>query len=215
MLNEKELGHILLATIVLVFVVAFKEILAEGVNYTTLGTLAIFLSFIILVNVLTKKLTAHHYGSTLEVSIWNWQRFGFARQRKFKNPLPMGIIAPIIMTILTYGNFFLFAILESKIEGTSARATKSHGRFRFTELTDSHQALIIASGVVANLALAILAYLIDLGQLATFSIYYATYSMIPFGNLDGTKIFFGGRNLWFALAIITAIFLSFALLIPR
>ena len=127
----------------------------------------------------------------------------------------MGIIAPIITTLITQGNFFLFTTLESKIEGTSARGAKAHGRFRFTEMTDTNQSIIIASGVVANLALAILAYLIDLGQLATLSIYYATFSMIPFGSLDGTKIFFGERNLWFALAIVTAIFLSFALLIPR
>jgi hypothetical protein len=215
MINEKELLHILLATITLVFVVAFKDILASGVNYITLGILFLFIALIILVNVLAKKATAHYYAATLEIKTWNWQRFGFARQRKLKKPLPMGIIAPILTTLITQGNFLFLATLESKIEGTSARATKAQGRFRFTEMTDTNQSLIIASGVVANLALAILAYLIDLGQLATLSIYYATYAMIPFGNLDGTKIFFGERNLWFTLAIITAIFLSFALLIPR
>ena len=215
MINEKELLHILLATITLVFVVSFKDILASGANYTTLGILSIFIALIILTNVLAKKATAHYHAATLEIKTWNWQRFGFARQRKFKKPLPMGIIAPIITTLITQGNFFLFTTLESKIEGTSARGAKAHGRFRFTEMTDTNQSIIIASGVVGSLALAVLAYLIDLGQLATLSIYYATFSMIPFGSLDGTKIFFGERNLWFALAIVTAIFLSFALLIPR
>lgn len=215
MFNGKELLHILIATIILVFVISFKSILASEKNYILLGILFIFIAFIILINTLAKKATAHYFKATLETSIWNWERFGFARQKKFKKPLPMGILLPAIVTVLTKGNFLLFTVLESKIEGTSARVAKSQGRFRFTEMTDAHQALIIASGVIANLLLAIFAYLIDLGSLATLSIYYASYSIIPFGNLDGAKIFFGERNLWFILTIITLVFLSFAIFIPQ
>ena len=215
MLNEKELGYVLISIIVLVFAVVFKDILSSNLNYLNLILLTMFIALIILVNLLAKKLTAHYYQAELQTRTWHWQRFGFAREKRFKKPVPIGIIGPIVVTLLSQGNFLLMSVLESNIEGTSARAAKSHGRFRFTEMTDVHIGLIIASGVVANLVLAIIAYFLDLGQLATLSIYYAAYSVIPFGNLDGTKIFFGNKNLWATLTLITAIFLSYALFIPR
>ncbi len=215
MLNERELLHIILVTIVLVFAITFKQIINLGVDYIYLATIFVFIMFIILINLLAKKYVAYKYEANLETQIWNWQRFGFKRHHYFKNPIPVGIIAPTIITVLTLGNFLFLASLESKIEGTSARASKSHGRFRFTEMTDSHISFISGAGVIANLILAIIAYLINLGQLAELSIYYAFYSIIPFGNLDGMKILMGNKNYWFALVIITLLFLSYALFLPK
>jgi hypothetical protein len=215
MMNERELGHVLIATIILVFVISFKEILAFGVNYTNLGIIFMFVLLVLLVNILSKKAMAYQYEATLETKIWQGKRFGFKRERELKNLVPVGIFAPVLITLVTLGNFFLFTVLESSVEGTSARASKRHGRFRFTEMTDSNISMIMSMGVIANLILAVIAYLINLGTLAEISIYYAFYSLIPFGNLDGTKIFFGTRNFWFALMIIALIFVSFALFIPR
>ena len=215
MLNERELLHIILVTVVLVFAVTFKEFIISGVDYLYLGTIFVFILFIILINLLAKKYVAYKYEANLETQIWNWQRFGFKRHRYFKNPIPAGIIIPAIITVLTMGKFLFLASLESKIEGTSARASKSHGRFRFTEMTDSHIGFISGAGIIANLILAVIAYLIDLGQLAELSIYYAVYSLIPFGNLDGMKILMGNKNYWFALVILTLIFLSYVLFLPK
>ena len=214
MFTEKELGHLLLAVIILTFIVSFKKILGNQIDYLFFLISFIFLALITLINVIAKKAAANYFESNLEIKIWEWQRFGFRREQQFKKPIPMGIIAPFIISFLTLGSFFLFTPLESNVEGTTARASKRHGKYRFTELTDMHMGIIISSGVIANLILAIIAYLINLGELAKWNIYFAAFSLIPFGNLDGMKIFMGKKEIWFTLAIITMIFLSYALFLP-
>lgn len=214
MLKNEEILHILFAILILVFVVNFSNVINDMFSQYFLLTSILFISLIVLVNLVAKKLTASHYEANLETKIWSWQRFGVRRRQKLKSSAPAGIILPFLISILSFGNFLFFAVLESEVEGTSARASKRHGRYRFTEMTDNHISVILSMGVIFNLILAVIAYLINLSELGKWSIYYATYSLIPFGNLDGTKIFFGNRVLWFALTIITLIFLSYALFLP-
>jgi hypothetical protein len=78
-------------------------------------------------------------------------------------------------------------------------------------MTDWHNALIGAAGIVAVLILSIISYLIPWSDsLWRLSAYYAFWNMIPLSNLDGTQIFFGSRVLWSTLAIVVAIFTVYA-----
>lgn len=213
MISKKEIGHIILAIMVLTFVTSLYTVIKTG-NYSFILQSALFLFIILLVNIFTKKSAAEYYESTLETKIWHMQRYGFKREDYFKFPLPTGIILPFLASILSSGKVFWFAVMESDIQGTSARASKKHGIYRFTEMTEFHISLIIASGVVANLILAVISYLINVPLLGKLSIYYAAFSLIPFGNLDGMKILMGNKVLWFTLSIITLIFLAYALFLP-
>ena len=214
MLKTREIFHIIFAILVLAFVVNLPKTINNSFTLDFLGISIIFLALIILSNTVSKKLASSYYESTLETRIWSWQRYGVRRDQKLNKPVPMGIILPFLASIVSYGGFFLFTVLESEISGTSARASKKHGMYRFTEMTDIHMGIIISAGAIANLILAVIAYLINLPELGKWSIYYAAYSLIPFGNLDGAKIFFGSKVLWFALTIVTLIFLSYALFLP-
>lgn len=214
MLKNEEIIHIIFAILILVFVVNFPKIVNGLFSQFFLLTSILFISLIILVNIIAKKLTASYYEANLETKIWSWQRFGVRRRQKLNKPIPAGIIFPFLVSIVSYGNLLLFAVLESDVEGTSARASKRHGLYRYTEMTDTHISIILSMGVILNLILAIVAYLINLGELGKWSVYYAAYSLVPFGNLDGTKIFFGNRVLWFALTIISLIALSYVLILP-
>ncbi len=83
-------------------------------------------------------------------------------------------------------------------------------------MTEFHIALIAASGIIINLILAIMGYIFAswnpiLETFSKLSIYYAFWSIIPIGKLDGTKIFFGSRILWFSLLILTTLFLGISL----
>ena len=100
--------------------------------------------------------------------------------------------------------------MEFEIHPSTARASKRHGIYRFTEMTDWHMGLIAAAGLVANLFAAMIGYIIGAPEFTKLSIYYACFCLIPFGNLDGTKIFFGSIIIWFTLLIICAVFLSYA-----
>ncbi len=214
MIKREESYHIIFAIIVLTFAVLYNPVIIGNFEYGLLFLSLIFISIIVLGNVLTKKICAYYFESEISVKNWMWERYGFKRHEYFKTPIPLGIILSFVAAILSKGTFIWMAILESDAQGTSARASKRHGIYRFTELTESNLSFILASGVVFNLLLSIIAYLANLPQLGRWSIFYATYSLIPFGALDGTKIFFGSRVLWFALVVITLIFLSYALFLP-
>ncbi|MEM3074323.1 MAG: hypothetical protein QW727_00040 [Candidatus Pacearchaeota archaeon] len=214
MLNKNEILSIIVVVIVLVFVVNLKMSINGKINYGFIFISSMFILLIILTNIITKKFAAEYFESKLDVKIWDLKRYGFRREKYFKKPLPAGIIVPFLTSIISAGNFLWFACFESNIESTSARASKRHEIYKFTEMTDLHMSLIISSGVIANLILAIIAYLINIPELAKWNIYFAAYSLIPLGNLDGTKIFFGKIQIWFALVIITGIFLLYALFLP-
>ncbi|MEM3112895.1 MAG: hypothetical protein QXI33_00530 [Candidatus Pacearchaeota archaeon] len=214
MIKKEESYHILFAIIVLTFAVVYGQALNQTLTYITLFLSLIFISIILVGNILTKKISAYYFESELYVKIWMWERYGFKRHEYLNTPIPLGILLSAIIALITKGFFIFMAVLESDAEGTSARASKRHGIYRFTELTENNLGMILASGVVFNLLLAVFAYLADLSLLGRWSIFYAAYSLLPFGSLDGTKIFFGNRVVWFTLAVITSIFLSYVLFLP-
>lgn len=210
MFTPKELIYILLAIITGTFIVYFNEI-SKGAEASIILVLFMLLiiALTIIVNIIAKKLTAYYYEAKIENKIWLLERYGFKRQQHFKNPIPAGILIPALISIISFGSFIFLTFLEFDIHSTTARAAKRHGIYRYTEMTDIHMCLIAASGVVANLILAILGYIAGFGELSRISIYYAFFSMIPFGNLDGTKILFGNKNIYIGLGAIVLVFLLY------
>ncbi|MBI2629407.1 hypothetical protein HYW74_04965 [Candidatus Pacearchaeota archaeon] len=210
MFTQKELGHLLVVLIILGFSVSLGSIISNGLDYSVILINFLLILIILLVSILAKKAAAYYYEAKIEHSIWMWERFGFKREERFPKPLPLGIIAPVIFSISSYGKAFWLAALEFDVYSTSARVSKRHGEHRYTEMTEIHIGLIAAAGVVATLIASVIGYLAGFPEFSKLSIYYAFYSMIPFGNLDGTKIFFGSRLTWYTLGIICLIFLGYA-----
>jgi len=209
MFTQKEIGHILLALIVLGFSISLAGIIKNGIDYLAILTGFLLILIVMLVNILAKKATAYYYEAKIEHNIWMWERFGFKREERFSKPMPAGIIVPVIFSITSYGKAFWLAALEFDVYTTSARASKRHGEHRYTEMTEIHIGLIAAAGIIANLIAGIIGYLVGFPEFSKLNIYYAIYSMIPFGSLDGSKIFFGSRLVWYTLGIICLIFLSY------
>lgn len=198
-----ELLIILLASLILGFTIAFP---------TTSAVISsvIYFLIIIIINILAKKIISYHFESNVKIKFWSWYQFWFSQKAHFKKPVPM-LWLPLLLTIFTKGYFYWLGILGFDIEPKTERVSKRHGLYRFTQMTEWHIGIIAATGVIANLILALVAYLTGYEQLAKLSIYFATWSIIPFSDLDGTKILFGSRILWFIITTITAIFLLFAL----
>src|SRR3989344_5656708 len=215
MIKLKEGGHIFLAIIVLLFTFNYLQFISRTPDYASIFLSLIGIVLVAFTSIVAKKITAYYYEITIEHKSWNFQRFGLRREAYLKTPIPIGIILAFIIPIISFGKLIWMAVLEFDAEGTSARASKRHGLFSFTEITDIHLGLIAASGVIACLALSILAYLVNFPEIARVGIYYAAFSLIPFSNLDGTKIFFASKRalLWIILASITAIFLSYSFLL--
>jgi hypothetical protein len=185
-------------------------------------TLLIF-SIIIITNIATKKIIAPHFAIKIEHSDWKLIQWGWFKRAYFKKPLPLGLIAPFFLAIFTIGKLkpFTFFQFESKnIE--EKRILKRHGPrpTRRKELINEEDlGYTAASGMYALLILAIIGTLLKPyfpsfgADLAKYSIYYGIWNLLPIGQLDGTKIFFGTTVLWFFLAIIYTIS-TFIILIP-
>jgi len=215
MITGKEIGHIILAIIIFAFITSAKTLFETPSKGG--GKFIIMLLFgliIIAVYVAAKKIIAYYYEVEIETRIWQFKRWGWYERSHFKNPIPIGIILPFLLSILTFGYVKWLALLQSQEKATTARAARRHDFYSYSELTEWHIGLISASGIVASLFLAIIAYLINQPELSKLAIFYASFNMIPLGQLDGTKVLFAHKILWAFLAIVCAIFLGYALFLP-
>ena len=206
----KEILVIIIAAIILGLSVSFLD-----VSLLLISTI----SFIIIIgaNVAVKKIYAYSLEADTKTKFWEWYQYGFPRAAHFKKPLPM-MWLPLVLSLISKGFFWWLAILEFDVKPRVERVSRRHGLYRFSEITDWHVALIASVGIVINLILAIIGYIVAswlpaAEQFATLSIYFAAWSIIPLGSLDGSKIFFGSRALWFTLLVIVGIFLGYSFMV--
>lgn len=215
MFKGREILHIVVAIIVVAFVMGFFDI-DKFVYYLIAG----FVLFAI--SIFAKKILAYYLDVGTETSIWHVKRYGFHGSSEFVKPLPFGIILPVVIAFISAAiSFFSFgvvwvfpwlAITEFDVRALKARASKKIGLYRYSELTESHIGLIAAVGIVSCLIAAILAYLLNFPEFAKLCVYFSCYNMLPLGNLDGSKIFFGSFVLWCVLAVFCVLGLGYALI---
>ncbi|RMD67731.1 hypothetical protein D6817_00720 [Candidatus Pacearchaeota archaeon] len=204
-INRTEIAHLIVAVIVL-FVVFGTQFVYSG-NYSALSRAMLFSFFLVLVFAFVRKLVAYFYDASVEHRIWHLERFGFQPKQRFTSPMPLGLIVPFIFTLISLGKAFVVPLLTYETRPLKYRASRRFGYYSFTKMTEWHNALIGASGIVTCFLVAALAYMLNDTLLFKMSVYYAFWNLIPISKLDGTQIFFGNRILWSALAII-ALFLA-------
>ena len=203
MLEKKEIGTLLLVTLVLAITISFLKIdILLGV------LLAVFL--VLTLNVAAKKIAAFYVESEIEIKPWQMERYGYKRHQYFRKPFPIGVFLPIIVSLVSLGNLFWMASMVFDVKPKIYRAAKRHGLYSFSEMTEYHIGLIAAAGVFVNLIASVIAYFLGFPTFARLSIYYAFFSMLPLSDLDGNKIFFGNIVLWSFLATLVLIGLGYA-----
>tara|TARA_Y100000310_G_C20635610_1_gene790994 strand:+ start:51 stop:692 length:642 start_codon:yes stop_codon:yes gene_type:complete len=205
-MNNKEVSHLVIVIILFAFIISFLQ----GIS---VFAWALLIAFITLgVNIIAKEFTASYLDAEIKNKIWHLQRRGWYDRSKFKKPIPTGVIIPFLLSILSWGSIACLTFLQTDIKATSARTAKRRGgATRFAEMTEWHIGAIPAMGIVANLIIAILLYTFFRNiplilDIVKFNIYYAIWNLLPIGQLDGTKIFFGSRYLWLFLAAISTVF---------
>ncbi len=210
MFKPAEIIQIILVAAVLGFALSFSNL----ITLKDFGIASGIALAILLVNIIPKKLIANYLDTTIEMKIWQVQRYGFYERSYLKKPVPMGVILPFILSVVSTGYIKWLACMEFDIRPLPSRVSKRHGIYRFSELTESHIGSIAAAGIIANIAAAFIGYLAGLEVFAAYSIFYALFNMIPVSNLDGNKLFFGHRIVWFALAIILLVITAMIMIIP-
>lgn len=204
-MKTSELSHILAAILLLTIISGFT--FAFQAQWKNLGIAFTFSIIIITLSILAKKITARLLDSDVEHEIWQMKYFGFHRTFHLKKPIPTGIIFPLIVTIFSLGVLKFSPLLTYETRALKYRASKRFGYYSFTEMTEWHNAIIGAAGIIILLILTLVTYLLpyNLEYLSKLSLYYAFWNLLPISKLDGSQIFFGSRILWSVLASITAI----------
>ena len=202
---SKELLIIILASIILALTIAFKD-------RTIFYTATIIFLIILITNVLVKKSVGYYLETKVRTKFWSIYQYGFRKDMHFKKPLPM-IFLPLLLTLFTKGFFLWLGVLEFDVEAKTERVSRRHGLYRFTQVTEWHMAWIAVWALIANLILAIIAYVAGFELFTKLSIYFIAWSTIPIPGLDGSKIFFSSRALWAVVFTIAMILLAWALTI--
>ena len=209
-MKDKEIVNIILAIATLGIVYGFKDIIE--LNIQGLSMVLGFSAIIIGINILSKKLMASRLDADVEHEIWQVKRYGFHPGDNFKKSISAGILLPLFVSIITLGFVNLTTVMTYETRALKRRAAKRFGPYSFTEMTDFHNALVGATGIISCLLLTFITYWLPgdswviLGKMATF---YAFFNMFPISKLDGSQIYFGSRVLWSVLAAITLVFILY------
>ena len=211
-MEHREISNIFAALVVFAVVASFKFMLEANWNQVTIAILS---SVVILaVSIISKKLMAFWLDADVEHEVWKFSRYGWKAHEHLKKEAPAGIIFPLILSLFSVGYLKFLALLTFETKASKYRSAKRHGFYSFAEMTDWHNGLIGASGIVGILAVAILAYFSpSTVYLSKLAIYYAFCNMLPISKLDGNQIFFGSRILYAILAVITLIFFAYSIIL--
>jgi Zn-dependent protease len=216
MLTKKEIISIITISIILAFTVS----LIQSISAFLIALSSIFV--IIMANIIAKKISGYYFEAEVETKIWEMKRSGLLGvlskgfthpSKKFKQPIPLGAIVPLVVKVLSLGYLNWLASLVFDVEAKKYRSAKRHGFYSFSEMTEFHVGLIAASGILVNIFFAIIGYLIGFPEFARLNIFYAFFNMIPISELDGNKIFFGSKIIWSFLASVVLIGVGFAFLV--
>ena len=122
-------------------------------------------------------------------------------------------LLPLIISVLSSGYIFWLAILEFETKPLPERASKRHGLYKFTEITERHIGWVAFWGTMATLIMGIGGYVAGFELFAKLSFYFAIWNIIPIARFDGIKILFANKTLWVITASISALlfFLSFGI----
>jgi len=198
--TTKELVWMIIAIIISTFI-SFLPIIPNDAPITALTRLIIF-TIIIFTSVTTKKLIAPNYSIKIEHKIWSLQRWSYYKRAHFKKPVPIGLILPFFIALFSIGYVKPFALLQFDIENIpEKRILKAKGNRRNERkefVNDEDYGYTAAAGFYSLLILAVLGgilsyyFNINVGHdLAKYSIFFGLWNLIPYGQLDGTKLFFG------------------------
>lgn len=212
-----EIADLVIATLVLTFVAGLAFIFTA--QWENLALAFAFSVIIIAVTVMAKKSTAFLFDADIEHETWNVENrlIKEVAQKKwnikstFKKPWPAGILLPVILSIISLGTIKCMALLTYESRALKYRAAKRFGFYSYTEMTDVHNGLIGAAGIIALFIIAPVAYMLNFEYLTKIAIYYAFWNLLPISKLDGNQIFFGSRILWAILATITLIASAFVI----
>jgi len=196
MFTKKEVSWMIVAILIMGFMIGWS---IEPVYSPVVFLIA---ALIIFVNVTVKKIVAPHYSIKIEHKIFEFRRWGWYERSKFKKSIPMGLILPFFISFISLGMIKIFTLLQFDYENLKTkRVLRKRGIHRYSEVNEYDMAFTAAWGFWALIFLAVIGSFFNQPLLSKYAIFYGFWNLIPFGNLDGTKLFFGSFFNWTLLFI--------------
>lgn len=200
MFTLKEVAWLIIAIIIFEFIIIFP--LQKDFS----PIIMIVPPLIILFNVIPKKFVGKILSIKVEHKIWEFQRWGLYRRSSLKKPAPIGLFLPFVMSIFSLGLIRMFTLLQFDAKNIhEKRILKQIGFKRKSEINDFDLGFTAAAGFYSLLILALIGFLINFHELTKYTIYYGIWNLIPFGRLDGTKLFYGTVLNWGIIFILNVI----------
>ena len=214
MFTKKELFWILIASAIIAFAFSFFKDMEKFLNVSVFALYFLYALIILFASIIVKKLVAMYLQVKIEHKLAWWKRFFIYERSYFRKPIPIGILLPLSVTLISGGIMKVLTILQYDVSAKKSRITKKRSYPRFSELTEWDIGLIGIWGIGTVLFISLLSLIIGQTELAKMAALYSFWNMIPLFNLDGTKIFFGSRLAWIIEAILSVIFLLLIYLVP-
>lgn len=191
-MKKQEVFSILICIILMAFIMSIKnfELNIESFIY------GLLYSFIIIsVWVAVKKISAYRRQVKIEHSIWKLYRYGLWKSSHFNHPFPMGLFFPVLLSLISGGFIKALTLLQFNSRALPSKITKTYGNKRFSDVMEWDDGIIAFWGIVSLLLLSIIClnltnYWSNFLILSKYALYFAIWNIIPFSQLDGTKIFF-------------------------
>ncbi len=212
--SKKEVTHLIVATIVLGLVLGFddNQPIFNLQHWLTNLMLVMAASLLVLfIYSLMQKCAASYLGAESRFSIWLLHQFWLKRNWRSESGIPLGVILPLLITVLSFGKIPFAAVATSEVN-TSERLRLGK---KFREITDFERAVIFAAGPLTMILIAAIMPLFDPSAFAllirNISLTLAISQMIPLPNTEGMRIFTSSSALYIFLI---AILIAAAFLLP-
>ncbi|MBU2497095.1 MAG: hypothetical protein KJ767_03495 [Nanoarchaeota archaeon] len=201
MFEEKEVYQVLFAVLLISYIIAFSE-------FTFFNFLIAFIiaSIILIPHIIAHKIAAENYIAESKFKFLEMQRYWFNEGAVFKYPFPIWLVLPIFTAFVSFGKFIILTIETCEIKW---KPEKRIGRW-YTELQEHEISNIALAGPLVNIVFAFIASIVFsiwnlqlIKEFAILNMWFAFFCLLPLGNLDGTKILFGGKIRWTSIFIFT------------
>ncbi|MCX6711484.1 MAG: hypothetical protein NT139_00395 [Candidatus Woesearchaeota archaeon] len=227
--TKQEIKHIILAILVIGFVFAFDD---KQTKFSLSYWIGNFIIVTILVTIayLTKafiqKYIAKRIGCHTEIQPWTLKRYGIRLEAHFPvkfsigvttftvQYVPLGVIVPILITLLSNGQLF-FA--TTSILFITTMPSYRIGR-EFRHLTNYETAKVAVSGPFVNILLALVFKLLNfnnsplIDEFILINSWMALSNILPIPHFDGGEAYSGSRPLFVltvAFILASLVFLNY------
>jgi hypothetical protein len=202
MIDRKEAIVIIVTIFLMTLLLSFTHrvlVVSSLLNSLIISTI------VILISVFCKKIVAKKINTEITFRFWGWKQFWISRRAHFEKPIIMGLILPLLLGFLSRGSVKFLTFLEFTTKALPSKAVKKYGKYRFKDVNEWDDGLIIFYSMMGLLLVSIVTDFFSntlLQGISNWALFYAAYSLIPLGSLDGMKLLFASKPLYIFSAII-------------